>query len=96
MTDPDEGSASCIFFLAPDTFLQDELLAASSQRLAHSSPCAGNAVVNVYINKDKNFSFVEFRTGTPGKEQQKLLGWSVWARWMENLLIAAMVVGYQV
>lgn len=25
--------------------------------------CAGNAVVNVYINKEKNFSFVEFRTG---------------------------------
>lgn len=24
---------------------------------------AGNAVVNVYINKEKNFSFVEFRTG---------------------------------
>ena len=23
----------------------------------------GNAVVNVYINKDKNFAFVEFRTG---------------------------------
>lgn len=25
--------------------------------------CAGNAVVNVYINKEKNFAFVEFRTG---------------------------------
>jgi hypothetical protein len=24
---------------------------------------AGNAVVNVYINREKNFSFVEFRTG---------------------------------
>jgi hypothetical protein len=26
---------------------------------------AGNAVVNVYINKEKNFAFVEFRTGRP-------------------------------
>lgn len=25
--------------------------------------CTGNAVVNVYINKEKNFAFVEFRTG---------------------------------
>jgi hypothetical protein len=24
---------------------------------------AGQSVVNVYINKDKNFAFVEFRTG---------------------------------
>lgn len=24
---------------------------------------AGNAVVNVYINREKNFAFVEFRTG---------------------------------
>jgi hypothetical protein len=29
---------------------------------------AGNAVVNVYINKEKNFAFVEFRTGRPTRE----------------------------
>ena len=26
----------------------------------------GNAVVNVYINQEKKFAFVEFRTGTLG------------------------------
>ena len=28
----------------------------------------GNAVVNVYINREKNFSFVEFRTGSDTKQ----------------------------
>jgi hypothetical protein len=30
------------------------------------SAAAGQSVVNVYINKDKNFAFVEFRTGGEG------------------------------
>jgi hypothetical protein len=33
---------------------------------------AGQSVVNVYINKDKNFAFVEFRTGGGG---QLRAGW---------------------
>jgi hypothetical protein len=38
---------------------------------------AGNAVVNVYINKDKNFAFVEFRTGE-GKHSREDVGRGGW------------------
>jgi hypothetical protein len=32
-------------------------------------------VVNVYINKDKNFAFVEFRTGAAGGSSLAGLSW---------------------